>query len=201
MRKVLLFSLLFVIGWQIEVFAQEKKMTKAEREAAWRAERMKKKAVDAERDHLRDSIAFVQAVEALRSGSWALEASNITLSNGVMRFVTESTNFVSVNNGIGVIQTAFDNVNVSSPNGMGGITLQGTVSGERMSQDSDGNIYYSYTLQGSNVSSIVYVTLAANSNHASARINPNFSGNYIIMNGFIYSYDNAGVFQGTTSYY
>ena len=199
MRKVLLFSLLFVIGWQIEVFAQEKKMTKAEREAAWRAERMKKRAVDAERNHLRDSIAFVQAVEALRSGSWALEASNITLSNGVMRFVTESTNFVSVNNGIGVIQTAFDNVNVASPNGMGGITLQGTVSGERMSQDSDGNIYYSYTLQGSNVSSIVYVTLAANS--ASARINPNFSGNYIIMNGFIYSYDNAGVFQGTTSYY
>ena len=201
MRKVLLFSLLFVIGWQIEVFAQEKKVTKAEREAAWRAERMKKRAVDAERNHFKDSIAFVQAVEALRSGSWALEASNITLSNGVMRFVTESTNFVSVNNGIGVIQTAFDNVNVSSPNGMGGITLQGTVSGERMSQDSDGNIYYSYTLQGSNVSSIVYVTLAANSNHASARINPNFSGNYITMNGFIYSYDNAGVFQGTTSYY
>ena len=201
MRKVLLFFLLFVVGWQMEAFAQEKKMTKAEREAEWRAERMKKKAAEVELEHTRDSIAFLQAVEALRSGSWALEASNISLSNGVTRFVTENTNFVSVNNGIGTVQTAFDNSNVYSPNGLGGITLQGYVSGERMSQDAGGNIYYSYTLQGNNVSAVVYVTLAANSNHASARVDPNFSGNYIIMNGFVYSYNNSGVFVGTTSYY
>lgn len=176
-------------------------MTKAEREAAWRAERMRKRAADVAREHIQDSIAFMQAVEALRSGSWALEASNVAFANGVTRFVTGSTNYVSVNNGVGTIQTAFDNSNIASPNGLGGITLQGAVSGERMSQDSSGNIYYSYTVQGSNVSAIVYVTIAANSNHASARVDPNFSGNSITMNGYIYSYDNAGVFQGTTSYY
>ncbi len=201
MRKIQMLLLLLVLGWQLPAMAQEKKMTKAEREAAWRAERMRKRAADVAREHIQDSIAFMQAVEALRSGSWALEASNVAFANGVTRFVTGSTNYVSVNNGVGTIQTAFDNSNIASPNGLGGITLQGAVSGERMSQDSSGNIYYSYTVQGSNVSAIVYVTIAANSNHASARVDPNFSGNSITMNGYIYSYDNAGVFQGTTSYY
>lgn len=201
MRKIQMLLLLLLLGWQLPAMAQEKKMTKAEREAAWRAERMRKRAADVAREHIQDSIAFMQAVEALRSGSWALEASNVAFANGVTRFVTGSTNYVSVNNGVGTIQTAFDNSNIASPNGLGGITLQGAVSGERMSQDSSGNIYYSYTVQGSNMSAIVYVTIAANSNHASARVDPNFSGNSITMNGYIYSYDNAGVFQGTTSYY
>lgn len=201
MRKFLFLVLLLSLGWKTQMFAQEKKMTKAEREAAWRAERLKKREAEQAKEHAQDSIAFVQAVEALRSGSWALEASNITFRNGVTRFVTESTNYVSINDGTGTIQTAFDNVNISSPNGLGGITLEGSVSGERMSQDGDGNIYYSYTIQGPNLSAVVYITLAANSNEASARIDPNFSGNTITMNGYIYSYDNAGVFQGTTSYY
>ena len=186
---------------QNATFAQSKKMTKAEREAAWRADRMKKRAAERAREESEDSLAFVQAIEAIRSGSWALEASNITFRNGVTRFVTESTNYISVNNGQGVVQTAFNNANVYSPNGLGGITLEGTVSGERMSRDKDGNVYYSYTIQGANISAIVYVTIAANSNEASARIDPNFSGNTMTMNGYIYPYSTAGVFQGTTSFY
>ena len=186
---------------QNATFAQSKKMTKAEREAAWRADRMKKRAAERAREESEDSLAFVQAIEAIRSGSWALEATNITFRNGVTRFVTESTNYISVNNGQGVVQTAFNNANVYSPNGLGGITLEGTVSGERMSRDKDGNVYYSYTIQGANISAIVYVTIAANSNEASARIDPNFSGNTMTMNGYIYPYSTAGIFQGTTSFY
>lgn len=201
MKNFLFVLLLFMLGVGGTVTAQNKKMTKAEREAAWRAERLRKKAAEEQREHAADSTAFVQAAEALRNGSWALEASNIVFGNGVTRFVTESTNFVSIDNGVGTVQTAFDNSNVYSPNGLGGITLEGSVSGERMSQDNNGNVYYSYTLQGSNVSATVYVTLAVNSNHASARIDPNFSGNTITMNGYIYPYDDAGVFQGTASYY
>lgn len=201
MKKILFVLLLLMLGWNSVSMAQNKKMTKSEREAAWRAERLKKKAAEEQREFEADSVAFVQAVEALRSGSWALEASNITFGNGVTRFVTESTNYVSIDNGTGTVQTAFDNSNVYSPNGLGGITLEGSVSGERMSQDSDGNIYYSYTIQGSNISATVYVTLAVNSNQASARIDPNFSGNTMTMNGYIYPYADAGVFQGTASYY
>lgn len=184
-----------------ELSAQSKKLTKAEREAAWRAERLKKKAEERARIEKYDSVAFVQAVEALRNGSWALEASNITFNNGVMRFVTESTNYVSVNDGEGTVQTAFDNVNISSPNGLGGVTLQGDVYGEKMTQDEEGNVHYTYTVQGSNISAVVNVVVAAKSNHASAKVSPNFSGNTITMNGYIYPYNTAGVFQGTPSYH
>lgn len=201
MKKFLLLVVLFTLGWQMTAVAQNRKMTKAEREAAWRAERLRKKAAEEAREHAQDSTAFVQAVEALRSGSWALEASNVTFNNGVTRFVTESTNFVSINNGQGMVQTAFDNSNVYSPNGLGGITLEGSVSGERMTQDSNGNIFYSYTVVGPSFSAMVYVTLAVNSNQASARIDPDFSGQSMTMNGYIYPYSTAGIFQGTASYY
>ncbi|MBQ2778187.1 MAG: DUF4251 domain-containing protein [Bacteroidaceae bacterium] len=201
MKKYLFLIVMFAFGWQTAFYAQSKKMTKAEREAAWRAERLKKKAAEERREHLEDSVAFVQAVEALRSGSWALEASNVTFNNGVTRFVTESTNYVSINGGEGTVQTAFNNSNVYSPNGLGGVTLEGRVSGERMSQDNAGNIFYSYTIMGSNFSAMVYVTLAAHTNQATARIDPNFSGQTMTMSGYIYPYDSAGVFEGTASYY
>ncbi len=201
MKKILFMLVLLVFGLHCDLSAQSKKLTKAEREAAWRAERLRKKAEERSRVEKYDSIAFMQAAEALRSGSWALEASNITFNNGVTRFVTESTNYVSVNNGEGTVQTAFDNVNVSSPNGLGGITLQGNVYDEKMTSDAEGNIYYTYGVQGSNISAMVTVVVAAKSNHASAKISPNFSANTITMNGYIYPYSTAGVFQGTPSYY
>lgn len=201
MKKVLFFLMMLAACLQNVSFAQSKKMSKSEREAAWRAERLKKRAAEKALEHSEDSLYFVQAIEAIRNGSWALEATNITFSNGVTRFVTESTNYISIDNGQGIVQTAFDNTNIYSPNGLGGITLEGDVSGERMSRDKDGNVYYSYTIQGANISAIVYVTITANSNQASARIDPNFSGRTLTMNGYIYPYSTAGVFQGTTSYY
>lgn len=201
MKKILFLVLLLAVVCPTPADSQSKKPTRAEREAAWRAERLRKKAAEKAREHAADSIAFVQAVEALRSGSWALEASNVTFANGVTRFVTESTNYVSVNDGQGTVQTAFNNSNINSPNGLGGITLQGNVTGERMGQDDDGNVFYSYSIMGPNISAVVYVTLAAGSNQACARVNPNFSGNSITMNGYVYPYSEAGVFEGTPSYY
>lgn len=176
-------------------------MTRAEREAAWRAERLKKRDAELAREREQDSTEYVQAIEALRSGSWALEASNITFANGVTRFVTESTNFVSINDGQATVQTAFNYTNISTPNGIGGITLQGNVSGERMGQDKDGNVFYSFSIQGSNISATVYLTLSAGSNEAAARIDPNFSGQQMTMSGYIYPYNDSGVFMGNPSYY
>lgn len=201
MRKILFFALLTFCVLPDTSYAQSRKLTKAEREAAWRAERLKKRAEERARVNAQDSIAFIQAVEALRNGSWALEASNITFNNGVTRFVTENTNYVSINNGEGTVQTAFDNTNISSPNGLGGVTLQGDVFDEKITQDDEGNVYYSYSIQGNNISAVVNVTVGVKNNQATARIQPNFNGNTITMSGYIYPYDTSGVFQGTPTYY
>lgn len=187
-------------GTQCTVYSQEKKMTLKEKEDAWRAERLKKRAAEEKIEFQNDSIQHAQAIVAIRDGSWALEASNVTFDNGVTNYVTPSMNFVSINDGTGTIQTAFDNTNVYSPNGLGGVTLEGNVSNERLTLDKDGNVYYSYFLQGSNVSAAVSIVITANSNQATANINPSYSGRNMMMTGYIYPYGTAGVFQGTPDY-
>lgn len=204
MKKIVLPAVLLLALCTVPavVHSQEKemKMTLKEKEDAWRAERLKKRAKEQRMEFVNDSLQHVQAITAIREGAWALEASNITFDNGTTRFVTPSTNFVSINNGTGTIQTAFDNTNVYSPNGLGGITLEGGISGEELKVDNEGNIYYNYVIQGSNVSATVSIVITANSNQATANVNPNFSSRNMLMSGYIYPYDEAGVIQGTADY-
>ena len=184
----------------IGIQGQEKKMTRQQKEEAWRAERLKKRAAEEAKEARNDSIEYMQAIMAIKNGSWALEASSITFNNGATNFVTESTNFISVNSGNGVLQTAFDNSNIYSPNGMGGITLQGNISEEELSMDQEGNLYYSFNITGAQISATVNITLTAYSNQATATIDPNFSTNDMTMSGYIYPYDSAGIFEGSPSY-
>ena len=193
--------MLALLAVQVSLFAQDKKMTRKEKEAAWRAERLRKRAQE-ERQIIRDdSIQFVQAINAIRNGSWALEASNVTFNNGVTRFVTASTNFVSVDDGQAVVQTAFNNSNINSPTGLGGITLEGRVIGEELKMDKEGNVYYNYSIQGADISATVNVVVTANSNQATATVNPNFNSNQMTLSGYIYPYDTAGVIEGNPGYY
>ena len=180
---------------------EKKKMTRKEKEAAWRAERLKKRAMEEREELHNDSIAFAQAVDALRNGSWALEASNVTFDNGVTRFVTQSTNFVSVNDGQGIVQTAFNNSNINSPNGLGGITLEGRVNSEEIQTDKEGNIYLNYSIQGADISATVSVVITAHTNPATATVNPNFSSRTMTMSGYIYPYSTSGIIEGTSGYY
>ncbi len=200
MIRCLIFAVALIIGVPITAAAQKSKMSKAEREAAWRAERLKKREAERAKIASEDSIAFAQAVQALRNGSWALEASNITFNNGITRFVTSSTNYVAVNAGEGTVQTAFNNTNINSPNGLGGVTLEGNVWGERLGMDEDGNVFFSCSIQGNGISAVIYVTLTANSNQASANVNANYSGNRMTFNGYLYPYNSAGIFEGQPSY-
>lgn len=197
----IIFIMLALLAVQVSLLAQDKKMTRKEKEAAWRAERLRKRAQE-ERQIIRDdSIQFVQAINAIRNGSWALEASNVTFNNGVTRFVTASTNFVSVDDGQAVVQTAFNNSNINSPNGLGGITLEGRVIGEELKMDKEGNVYYNYSIQGADISATVNVVVTANSNQATATVNPNFNSNQMTLSGYIYPYDTAGVIEGNPGYY
>ena len=202
-RRVVIISgivIATIITAQSVGYSQDKKMTMKEKEDAWRAERLKKRAKEERLEFVNDSVQYAQAIVAIRNGSWALEASSIAFNNGNTDFVTPSTNYVSINNGIGTIQTALDNTNIYSPNGLGGVTLQGNVSNGQLTVDNQGNIYYNYILQGNNVSATVNIMIAANSNQATAYISPNFGSGNITMSGSIYPYKQAGVIQGTSDY-
>ena len=198
--QYLLFLLLLLSAIFSDASAQEVKMSRKEKEAAWRAERLRKRAAEERLEIHNDSVQYMQAIAALKSGSWALEASNVSFNNGTTNFVTESTNFISVDKGTATLQTALNNSNVYSPNGLGGITLTGRVGNIEMSIDRYGNVYYNFSIFGSEISATVSVTLSAGSNRATATVDPNFSSLNMTMSGNIYSYNNAGIIEGITGY-
>ena len=192
MKKVLLLA---GIAWLLVSAASFAQSGRSEREQQWRADREQRRAQAKALELQQDSTAFAQALKALKADSWVLEANNVNFSNGITRFVTPSTNYISFDDDEGTIQTAFNNFTYS-PNGLGGVTVQGNVSGQRMSTDRDGNIFYSFTIQGSTISAIVNLTLTAGTNQASATIIPNFAGNSMTFDGYLVPYDQASVFQG-----
>lgn len=165
----------------------------------WRAERERLRAQAHAIEQQQDSIAYNEALVALKEGNWVLEANNVNFFNGITRFVSSNTNYISCEDGEGIVQTAFNNF-AYSPNGLGGVTVQGYISGERMSIDKDGNAYYSYSIQGSAISATVYLTLTGGTNQASATINPNFSGRSMTFDGYLVPYNQSTVFQGTPQF-
>lgn len=195
MKKVLFLAALLLVSFSGIAQAQSSKREaeKKEKKEVREVKRQQEKALEA----IQDTLAFNAAVQALKSQSFVLEANNVVFRNGITRFVTSNTNYVSVNDGQGVIQTAFRNFTYS-PNGIGGVTVQGLVTGVRWNQDKDGNIFYDYNIQGIAVSATVTITLTGGTNQASVNINPNFTGNTLIMNGILVPYDQSSVFQGTT---
>lgn len=196
MKKVLLLStlLLFLCTGIMNAQETRKERREARREAA-------KKKIEAERalEARQDSIAFEKAMAAMKAGSFVLEADNIMFPNGITRYVTASTNYVQVNEGEGIVQTAFSNFAYSpGPNGLGGVTVQGTVSDPQIQTDKHGNVFYNFSINGIAISATISITLTGGTNEASAYISPNFNSNNITMTGHIVPYEESVVFQGMT---
>ena len=195
MKKVLFLTTLLLLSFTVTTFAQTSKEARAARREALKKEREARKALEAQQD----SVAYFKAVEALKTGSFVLEANNVSFPNGITRFVSSNTNYVQVDNGEGIVQTAFSNFAYSpGPNGLGGVTVEGNISDLKIKEDKDGNYYYSYSIQGIAISAKVFITLTGGTNQASVRISPNFNNNNMTMTGRLLPLDESDVFQGTS---
>lgn len=195
MRKVLFIAALLWVCFSVTMNGQTKKEERAAKREALKKEREERRAIEAQMD----SIAFQKAVNALKDGAFVLEATNVTFPNGLVRFVSSTTNYVQMDNGEGVVQTAFNNFAFSpGPNGLGGVTVEGKISSPTLKKDKDGNVYYSFSIQGVAISATVSISLTAGTNNASAQISPNFNGNNMTMTGNLIPIAESDVFQGTT---
>ena len=195
MKKVLFLTTLLLLSFTVTTFAQSSKEARAARRDALKKEREERRALEAQQD----SVAYLKAIEALKTGSFVLEANNVTFPNGITRYVSSNTNYVQVDNGEGIVQTAFSNFAYTpGPNGLGGVTVEGNISGLKMKEDKDGNYFYSYTIQGVAISATVFITLTGGTNQASVNISPNFNNNNMTMTGVLLPLDESDVFQGTT---
>jgi hypothetical protein len=146
---------------------------------------------------LADSLASVQARAALRNQDFVLEADNVQFRNGQTVMVNSNTNFISVKGNRAVVQISPSNF-ASGPNGVGGVTVDGTISGLEVKTDSKGRTTLSMSVMGIGINAQIEIYLFPDSNQASATIYPNFNSNTIWIQGSVVPYENANVFEGSS---
>ena len=112
-----------------------------------------------------------------------------------MAYVNSNTNFVSVKDNHAVVQVAF-NIPISGPNGLGGVTVEGTFTGYDLKKDKKGNLSLSMNVLGTGISARVDITLYEGGNNATVYITPNFNSNRMTLNGVIVPLQKSSVFKG-----
>jgi hypothetical protein len=148
-----------------------------------------------EMSELTDSIAGVQAAAAVQNRDFVLEADQVTFKNGNTVFVNSSTTFISVKGNRAVVQISPSNY-AAGPNGVGGVTVDGTITGMQRMVDKKGGSTISFNVTGIGINAQVEVYMTPGTNRASATIYPNFNSNTIWIQGDIVPYENSNVFEG-----
>ena len=203
MKKVLLTLAVIVAGLSVTVLdinAQNKSgKTKFQQEMQkWHQDMEEFKARSAERreiNELTDSIAGVQAAAAVLNRDFVLEADQVTFKNGNTVFVNSSTTFISVKGNRAVVQISPSNF-ASGPNGVGGVTVDGSISGMQRMVDKKGRTTLSFNVMGIGINAQIEIYMTPGTNQASATIYPNFNSNTVWIEGEIVPYENSDVFEG-----
>lgn len=145
-------------------------------------------------EEARDQADYQAAVQAIKDRSFVLEADRIDFKRGTPVYVTPFTNFVSLDGNHAVIQLGISGY--SGWNGVGGITVDGNVSGLGVKTDKRGNVTVKMSVQGAAVSATVVIKLLAGSNKASATVDSNFHSGRVSFTGALYPTAESNVYKG-----
>jgi hypothetical protein len=148
-------------------------------------------------NELADSIASIQAIAAIRNKDFVLQVDNVTFRSGNTAFVNSSTNFISVKGNRAVVQISPSNY-ASGPNGLGGVTVDGGISGYQVTTDKKGRVNLTYNVSGIGISAQIEVYIVPGSTYAQATIYPNFNSNTLWISGTVVPYENADVMEGSS---
>lgn len=144
-----------------------------------------------------DSALWDEALTAVKDTAFTLEADKVVFKYGQLAYVNSNTNFVSVNKGNAIVQVAF-NVPFAGPNGIGGVTVQGSVTGYEIQTDKKGTTLVSMNVMGVGISAQIWITMYKGSHDASVEILPNFNSERLTLNGVILPTHKSTVYQGRT---
>lgn len=167
---------------------------------AWKEDMAKFRArseQDRKLNELADSLAGIQAVAAVRNQDFVLEAQSVQFRTGATVFVNSSTNFISVKGNRAVVQISPSNF-ASGPNGVGGVTVDGTLTGQEYKVGKHGNATYSFNVMGIGINAQIEIYLTPGTNQATATIYPNFNSNTVWIQGTIVPYENSDVIEGSS---
>lgn len=178
--------------------AQSSVDKRQQRMDAWHkdmAEFRARSAQDRQMAALADSIASVQARAALKNQDFVLEADNITFKTGNTVFVNSTTNFISVKGNRAVVQISPSSF-ASGPNGVGGVTVDGIITDQKIIVGKKGNINFSMNVMGVGINAQVEINMYPDSSNATATVYPNFNSNTVWLSGKIVPYENSSVYEG-----
>lgn len=200
MKKILLTLIAVMIGAmsmhaQDDVYGKQQQLNeqKAQVELKQKLNRQEQKRLQQQID----SIQHEQALQAMRDSMFTLEVNRVVFKYGQRAYVTPSTNFVAVKKNKATVQLSF-NIPVAGPNGMGGVTVEGTIGKYKMETDKKGSTTLSFYVQGIAISAQVYIRMWKDNNEASITVSPNFNSNRITLEGNILPSDQSFVVQGRT---
>ncbi|NDV83470.1 DUF4251 domain-containing protein [Bacteroides sp. 51] len=186
MKKIIIPMLILLMGTgtTTKLNAQEPQLSKKE----LKAQRKAQEAAEA-------TYRYETAMNAIKEGKFVLEADKITFKRGQFVYVTSFTNFIMVNGEKATVQLAFNTMR-SGPNGIGGITVDGTISNAKIKTTKRGDLTYTFAIQGIGISAQVSMRLNEGDNTAEADVNPNFNSNRTTMSGVIVPLEESSVFKG-----
>lgn len=197
MKRLFIASLAFLTMacFGANVYGQNQELSKKEAKEQKKEQKKAKKEMQKKIDNFGETVAFEKAAACLKNGNFVIEADQIQSPRGGYTSVSSNTNFISMANGESVIQVAPSN-HIAGPNGVGGITVEGSVSNIKINESKSGNITYSYNVQGVGVSASVKIVLPKGGTKATATIYPNFSSNDVTLSGRVVAPQNSKVFKG-----
>ena len=183
MNRLFLFMTILVLG--VPVYAQSEKRIDT-----------KEKQENVNSRELKNSINYKNAVSALEKSNFVLEADQLLFKRGGTAFVSSNTNFVSLSDNRAIVQVA--PFNGGGPNGVGGITVEGSASNVKVQTDKKGNTTLSMNVMGTGISATVNIFLFKGSNYASVVISPNYNSNRITLRGRLVPKEYSTVFKGSS---
>lgn len=206
MRRILMTIMIAAAGLTMtvpEICAQSGRAgadKKNEAMEAWKEDMAKFRArsyQDRKLHELTDSIASIQAVAAVSNQDFVLEANSVQFKSGMTVFVNSATNFISVKGDRAVVQISPSDF-ASGPNGLGGVTVDGIITGYTVRTGRGGSIAYSFNVSGIGINAQVEIYVAKGSNQATATVYPNFNSNTVWLQGNIVPYENSKVIEGSS---
>ena len=207
MKRLLVTFMVIAVGLSViapDISAQNSGNAQASKRQqnveAWKQD-MQKFNAKIKEDHklneIADSLASIQAIAAIRNKDFVLQVDNVTFQNGNTVFVNSSTNFISVKGNRAVVQVSPSNF-AAGPNGVGGVTVDGGISGYQITTDRKGRVNLTYNVSGIGISAQIEVYIVPGSTYAQATIYPNFNSNTMWLSGTVVPYDNASVIEGSS---
>lgn len=154
------------------------------------------KEISREKERAYDSIAFDISKQAINDMHFVIVAERIRGKYGYSVNVNETTNFILVQGDRATVQFALEGF-WSGPNGMGGLTFEGSITNTEINIDKKGNLNFSMHINGPAINADVRFTLPKDSNYCEATVTSSFHNNRITFSGTLKPYKYP-VHQGRT---